>query len=164
MKLERSTGDRICPPRSTTPKKLSPRARVRTIKGRNGGTLMPFQRGEGQRVGYQKPAEYSATLSLARKSSVEAMNCLIRHLHHEDARIAVVAANSILERAWGKPREQKPEEQYQASIDLSALTDGELALLLKLVESGRLRAAPDAVPGTEIEGEVYAREGAQHER
>jgi hypothetical protein len=47
-----------------------------------------------------------------------------------------VAANSILERGFGKPREQNPEELQQAQIDLSTLTSAELALLMKLVDSG----------------------------
>jgi hypothetical protein len=134
------------------------------IPGKNGGWLKPLRPGEGQKTGYRKPSNYVETLHLARKSSPDAMRTLIKCLDDADSRTAVVAANSILERAWGKPREQKPEEQHQASIDLSALTDGELALLVKLAESGRLRAAPDVVPGTEIEGEVHAREGAHHER
>jgi hypothetical protein len=59
-----------------------------------------------------------------------------------DGRVAVVAANSLLERAWGKTKEMKPEEPERVQIDLSTLTDEELALLTKLVLSGRLRNAP----------------------
>jgi len=94
------------------------------------------------------------------------MRTLINCLDNPDPRTAVVAANSILERAWGKPREQKPEEHREASIDLSTLTNAELALLVKLVESGRLRATPDTVPAneTEIEGVVQLVDGAQRER
>jgi hypothetical protein len=88
-----------------------------------------------------KPATHSETLHLARRHSPDAMRTLIRNLSHEDGRIAVVAANSLLERAWGKVREQKPEEQKQANIDLSTLSGSELALLVKLVDSGRLRCA-----------------------
>ena len=49
----------------------------------------------------------------------------------------------------------------EASIGLSTLTDAELSLLVKLVESGRLRATPDAVPDTEteIDGVVQAAGG-----
>jgi hypothetical protein len=147
-------------------KSAASRAREREgwVPGKNGGWLKPLRPGEGQKTGYRKPNNYVETLHLARKSSPDAMRTLIKCLNDPDSRTAVVAANSILERAWGKVREQKPEEQQQASIDLSALTDSELALLLKLVESGRLRAAPDVVPGTEIEGEVHSGDGAHHER
>jgi hypothetical protein len=57
-----------------------------------------------------------------------------------------VAADSILERAFGKPREQTPEELRQAQIYLSTLNSAELALLMKLVDSGPLRAAPEPTP------------------
>jgi hypothetical protein len=92
------------------------------------------------------------------------MRTLIDCLDSPDPRTAVVAANSILERAWGKPREAKPEEVEQAHIDLTALTNAELALLVKLVESGRLRPVPDAEPTSEIDGEVQAVDRARHER
>jgi hypothetical protein len=141
-------------------------SRARTIKGRNGGTLTPFRPGEGQGTGYRKPLNYVETLHLARKSSPAAMRTLIACLDNPDPRTAVVAANSILERAWGKPREMKPEEVEKAHIDLTLLTNAELALLVKLVDSGRMRATPDAVSTseTEIEGVVQLVDGAQHER
>ena len=68
---------------------------------------------------------------------LEAVQALIERLHDPDARIVV--ANSLLERAWGKVREQKPEDVQQAQIDLSTLSEAELAIMVKLVESGRLR-------------------------
>jgi hypothetical protein len=119
-------------------------ARAR-IKGRNGGTLVPFRPGEGGRTGYHKPINLAETLTLARKASPAAMRTLIRNLDHEDGRIATMSASLVLERAWGKPREMKPEEQQKASIDLTSLSDAELALLMKLVDSGRLRAMPEPV-------------------
>jgi hypothetical protein len=139
-------------------------SRARTIRGRNGGTLTPFRPGEGQRVGYQKPLNYVETLHLARRSSPDAMRTLIKCLDNPDPRTAVVAANSILERAWGKPREMKPEENREASIDLSTLTDAELALLVKLVESGRLRPTPETVAVAEIDGEVHTPDREKHKR
>lgn len=95
------------------------------------------------------------TLHLARKASPDAMRTLIKCLNDPDSRTAVVAANSILERAWGKPKESKPEEQEQARIDVTTLTDAELAVLLNMVLSERLRAADGAetVPA-QIEGKV----------
>lgn len=115
--------------------------------------MKPLRPGEGQKTGYRKPANYVETLHLARKASPDAMRTLIKCLNDPDSRTAVVAANSILERAWGKSKEMKPEEQEQARIDLSKLSDAELAVLLGLVQSGRLQTADDsgAAP-TEIEG------------
>jgi hypothetical protein len=123
--------------------RLRAREREGWIPGKNGGWLKPLRPGEGQKTGYRKPLNYVETLHLARKSSPDAMRTLIKCLNDPDSRTAVVAANAILERAWGKVREQKPEEHQQASIDLSKLTGAELALLVKLADSGRLVAAEE---------------------
>ena len=64
-----------------------------------------------------------------------------------DGRIAVVAANSILERAFGKVREARPEDLPKAAIDLSSLSDAEPAILMKLVESSRPRPTSSDLPG-----------------
>jgi len=125
-------------------KPVGSRAREGWRPGRNGGLLRPpFEPGSSPMTGYRKPLNYVETLHLARKSSPDAMRTLIKCLNDPDSRTAVVAANSILERAWGKVREQKPEEHKQASIDLSKLTGAELALLVKLADSGRLVAAEE---------------------
>jgi hypothetical protein len=86
-------------------------------------------------------------VKLAREASPEAIRVLIERLHDPDGRIAVVAANSILERAFGKVREARPEDEPKAAFDLSSLSDAELALLIKLVESGRLRSVSSDPPG-----------------
>ena len=115
------------------------------------GMLRPFKKGD---PGRRQPiaTRYTETLHLARAASPEAMQTLISRLHDPDGRIAVVAANSILERAWGRVKEQKPEEVRQQVIDLSKLSNEELALLMKLVESGRLQPVPESP--TEIDGEA----------
>jgi hypothetical protein len=105
-----------------------------------------------------KPSRYVETQQFAREHSLEAMQTLRDRLRDPDGRIAVVAANSLLERAWGKVREQKPEEREQMQIDLSQLSGPELALLMKLAASGRIKgiaveAGSDAAPPV-IEGNV----------
>jgi hypothetical protein len=65
----------------------------------------------------------------------------------------VVAANSLLERAWGRTREARPEDNVQAHIDLSTLSAEELAIMVRLAASGRLRAA-----SSDGEGETIAAE------
>jgi hypothetical protein len=140
--------------RHDTDQRVAGRAR---IKGRNGGTLTPFRPGDRHMTGYHKPANLAETLQLARKHSPDAMRTLIRNLDHEDGRIATMSASLILERAWGKPREMKPEDQQPAAqIDLTQLSGVELAILVKLAESGRLRSVPTAEDETapEIEGKA----------
>jgi hypothetical protein len=131
------------------------------VPGKNGGWLKPIRKGEPAAKGYQKPHRYTETLQLARKASPAAMRTLIERMGDADSRVAVMAASLVLERAWGKPREAQPEEQHEASVDLSALTDAELALLLKLADSGRLRPAPDAQPDNEIKGVAYTGDQTQ---
>lgn len=115
------------------------------------GLLRDWQKGE-RPPGAGTPTRYTETLKLARQHSAEALLTLVQRMKDPDGRIAVVAANSVLERAWGKAREMKPEEQAVAKIDLSALSGPELQLLMRLVESGRLKAAPEPVEGEQIEG------------
>jgi hypothetical protein len=122
-----------------TRKSVTGRARV---AGRNGGVLTPFARGQGQVPGFNKPAYLKESLQLARRASPVAVRTLIKHLDHEDGRIAVVAAERLLERAWGRPREAPPEPQQEARLDVSALSREELAILTKLVLSGRLTSKP----------------------
>lgn len=116
------------------------------------GMLKPFE--PGNAMGGRRGTRYVETQAFAREHSLEAVKTLVERLRDPDGRIAVVAANSILERAWGKVREQKPEEQKQAHIDLTNLSAAELQLLMKLVDSGRLREAEPEAPSTVVEGEV----------
>jgi hypothetical protein len=103
--------------------------------------LKPWRKGETGRVS-NVASRYTETQQYARQHSMEAVKTLVERLQDPDGRIAVVAANSLLERAWGKVREQKPEEQQQMRIDLTMLTAAELAILAKLAESGRLQSIP----------------------
>jgi hypothetical protein len=98
-------------------------------------------------------------LQAARKASPRALATLIRHLDHPDGRVAVTAASLILERAWGKPKEMRPEEEEQQSLDVSALTDLELRVLMQAIQSGRLRSVAADEPAdtssvAEINGKV----------
>jgi hypothetical protein len=133
-----------------TPQSAPSRAR-RTIPGRNGGTLTPFRKGEGRPIGRGTPITMIQTLQLARRHSVDAVRTLVRALDCEDQRVAVTAANLLLERGWGKPREAPVETPHEAEIDLSQLSNEELRILAQLVTSGRLRpAVADAPPEIEV--------------
>jgi len=117
------------------------------------GMLKNWKPGQSGRPPGVISTRYTETQQLARSHSLEAVQTLVERLRDPDGRIAVVAANSILERAWGKVREAKPEEHKVASIDLSKLNDAELDLLLKLADSGRLVAEADQPAGpTVIDG------------
>ena len=72
-----------------------------------------------------RPSPYNETVALAREASPEAMQVLVARMHDPDFRIAVVAANPVLERTFVKVREQRPEEQQRATIDLTSLSAAE---------------------------------------
>ena len=112
--------------------------------------IRPFQPGNAGRPP-NTSTKYSETLALARANSPAAMRVLIERLNDPDGRIAVMSASLILERAWGKVKEAKEEPQSEAHIDLSQLTTAELAILIKLADSGRLGGTETRSP-PQIEG------------
>jgi hypothetical protein len=136
--------------------------------GKNGGRLLVVRKGDPSvrdaGGAYHKPITMRETLFLARKASPDAVRTLIRALGSEDQRVAVMSASLLLERAWGKPREQPAEQERGARIDLTRLTKGELDVLVRLAQSGRLTEAPGAevneAPGdqvTELPPEIEAK-------
>ena len=71
---------------------------------------------------------------IARENSPAAMRKLVKMLEDPDSRVAVVAANSILDRAMGKPKEAVTERDGGPPLDLSGLTAAELAQMRRLLE------------------------------
>jgi hypothetical protein len=137
-----------------TANRVLPRAR-RTVAGKNGGVLVPFSKDYQPPPGSNRPPTLLETLHLARKASPDAMGVLIANLRHEDPRVSTMSAQLILDRAWGKPKEQEQQKEGGGTIDLAALTSDELRVLMKLALSGRLGAAPTTVePPTEIDAKV----------
>lgn len=63
----------------------------------------------------------------AREASPQALQKLVELMDSADERVAIVAANSVLDRAFGKPKEQKDDSNQQVKPDLSALSPQELA-------------------------------------
>jgi hypothetical protein len=56
-------------------------------------------------------------------------------------RVRVVAAQALLDRAWGKPKDSKDDDHQQVSVDRSNATSTELQVLLALVQRWALRPA-----------------------
>lgn len=82
--------------------------------------------------------------ALARENSPLAMQQIIDIAAdpQNDPRVRVVAWDIVLTRAWGKPREQAPEEAAKAPIDLSRLNAKELQALKRL--TAKMRGEPVA--------------------
>jgi hypothetical protein len=131
-------------------KPVGSRAREGWRLGRNGGLLRPpFEPGSSPMTGYRKPHRLTETLRAARAASPAALATLVKHLDDPDGRVSVTAANIILERAWGKPREAV-EEREQMQLDLSNLSASELEILTRLVTGDRLRGIPVDAPESEV--------------
>jgi hypothetical protein len=114
--------------------------------------IRPFQPGNAGRPP-NTSTKYSETLALARQASPEAMKTLIARLHDEDGRVAILAAVSVLERAFGRVKEMRTEElQSEARVDLSKLSREELDVLVALVDRGGLQP-PETPSELQIEAQ-----------
>jgi len=79
---------------------------------------------------------YAEVLARCREVSLENIEFMIERMRDddEDSRIRVVCAQSILDRAWGKPKEAKDDDGKAAPrFDFSKLTGPELRALAKIV-------------------------------
>ena len=109
----------------------------------------PWQKGErgnpNNRLG-----EYHEVRSLARKTSLVAMHKLIAKMDFDDERVALIAIQAVLERAWGPPRAVDLSELNRPAMqfDLRQLTREEIQLLIKMTRTGAIRPADDAPADT----------------
>lgn len=62
----------------------------------------------------------------------------------EDARARIVAAQTILDRAWGKPKEMSEAPTERPAVDFSQLSDLDLATMEGILTKA-LGGSPDAV-------------------
>lgn len=85
------------------------------IPSHGGGKLKPWKPGESGNLTVKR-ADYREVLALAREASPTAMRTLIKAMDHKDKRIAIVAADKVLERAWGRVKDVDPS----AAVDPEA--------------------------------------------
>jgi hypothetical protein len=79
---------------------------------------------------------------------------LISLLDSADERIALLAANSLLDRGLGRPKEQPddpPPPPPDVELDTDQLTTGEMREFLRIVEKGRPVRARAAAVANEAE-------------
>jgi hypothetical protein len=103
------------------------------------GKGRPFPKGVSGNPG-GRPRVLADVQELAREKSPEAINTLVAIMDNEKAPPAarVAAANSLLDRGYGKPTQ--PISQTLAKIDPSMMSDEELAAIV------RNGVQPDAQP------------------
>jgi hypothetical protein len=116
-------------------------------RGRDGRQLSPgfteriWRKGQsGNPAGHS--GLYGEVTHLAREASPRAIERLKELMESDDHRVAAVACNSIIDRAFGKPREYDPaEEAPRAVVDWSKASAEDRAalraLLLKVVAASR---------------------------
>ena len=94
------------------------------------GKGRPFQKGVSGNPG-GRPKVLGDVQELARQRSPEAINTLVKIMQNEKAPPAarVVAANSLLDRGYGKPTQ--PISQTLTKIDPSTMSDAELATIVR---------------------------------
>gem|GEM_PF-2043127 len=63
--------------------------------------------------------QYGEAVSLAQQAAPDAVRRLIELMGSDDERVALVASNSILDRALGKPREQPQPSASKAPEEMS---------------------------------------------
>jgi hypothetical protein len=112
-------------------------------KPAHGGLLRaPWQRGQTGNPGGRN-GTYWETVKLARDASPEAMQKLIALMSSDDERVASVAANGVLDRAWGKPKDYDPKEATNSGLrfDIAALSPEERSVLLAIIRRGAVKQA-----------------------
>lgn len=81
----------------------------------------------------------------AQDKSVQAIEKLTVLMDSTDERVSIIACNSILDRAFGKPKEQKTEDSQGLRPDLSALSPDDLATVRRIMAklAGAAATEPD---------------------
>lgn len=142
----------IIPPKAS-------QAKLRNAKGKAGRTtgkryrppkgvlqpgLVPWKPGQsGNPLGLA--AAYGDVIRAAREASPGALLRLIELIQSPDDRVALMAADKLLERAWGKPKEAQ-DDKAAGPPDLGALNAGDLAELRRIAGKMRAQDAPAAAP------------------
>ena len=160
----------IAPSSRTTSPRASGRAPVAPDErgegwvkpGHGHGLLRPFRTGQVDVERGNTALRQVRQMAKAKSPEITAKLIDIA-LHDQDTRVAVVACQTVLTWAHGRPENLKPDDgEPRATIDLSKLTDCELKVLVKLVDSGRLGSAlpePGGGDDVQIDGAVVTTTG-----
>ena len=98
---------------------------LNTAKAERAKTVPPalvqhaFRPGQSGNPG-GRTATFVECQRLARDASPDAMRRLIELMGSSDERIAVIAADKVLERAWSKPKEQRPDASGRRYSEMPA--------------------------------------------
>lgn len=98
-------------------------------------------------------AEYGEVMRLARALSVRAVERLGELLESDDERVVAVAANAILDRAFGKPR---PSAEKESSVEdrIAAMSPEERRAQLRALTEKAMRVLAEDTYGSMTQIEV----------
>lgn len=115
------------------------------IPRHGGGMLRPWKPGQAGNPAGRRGDEYDETVRLARTASPDAMRKLIAKMDSDDERVATIAIQGVLDRAFGKPKEYDPNAAREAgaSLDVANLTPAELEMILAITRRGAVQQAAD---------------------
>ncbi len=105
------------------------------VPGHGHGKLRPFQPGEsGNPTG--RNGHYGEVQRLCREAGPAVAKRLIEIAldPNEETRVSVVAAQEVLNRGFGRPREMQPEAAAPR-LDLTAVSDEKLELVIHVLEA-----------------------------
>ena len=145
MDMPRQSDDTRSPCKSTGGSRAQNLPPGAYVPRHGNGYLRPWKPGQSGSNGARGDA-YLACQRLAREASPEAMRKLIMLMDDPDKRVATVAIQGVLDRAWGKPQEYDPRSVPDdvARLDVGQLSREELETLLAITRRGAVRqAAPD---------------------
>jgi hypothetical protein len=103
--------------------------------------LVPFPKGKSGNPG-GRTKQFAQCQRLCREASPDAARRLIELIQSEDERVALMAADKVFERAWGKPRDYNPaEEQVQRKppFDPSLYSTAELKQMMAVTKMIAIR-------------------------
>jgi hypothetical protein len=93
-----------------------------------------------------RTAAYNEAMRICREASPEAARKMVGLMDSEDPRVAYMATNTVLERAWGKPKEFEPNaEREPSALDFSRLNREQRQQMRELLEAMRA-PVPEAEP------------------
>ncbi len=81
--------------------------------------------------------EYGMAIKLAQRAAPKAVRRLIELMDSEDERVAVVACNAILDRAFGKPKVIEEQKDDMVARVLAMTREERLARAEQLLEGAR---------------------------
>lgn len=124
---------------------------VRTVIGRHGNVLTPWQKGQSGNPSGSNLENYRKVKALAGSVCLEATEKLIELMRKgDDERVTYMAVMAILERAVGKPKENDPDDEIAARINVAVLAPAErkalATLLQKVIAVPAPETSPDAAP------------------